>query len=477
MTQRDDSRVRNVVRGVSGAVGLALVVWALSDDPWIGGGPGFGFTQAVLLATGLLLAASGLASLAWNARALALVLSIFFVGFVGEMGVRIVFAARYQRPNQLDEEALYRLVPGAVREHRRDPVNGGDRILYRVNEDGFRGEALRTDPPLRVVVYGDSFIQGEFSSLENTFAERLEHHLAVKSGADVEVVNAGVAGYGPDQTLRKMERELPILEPDLIVVAVFTGNDFGDILRNKLFRVGEGGGLQATAFSIDPALRRDMEVQRKELLLKRVVREAAQALAVRLGLRSAPSSGVESMAPDERLDFFRDQHLREYEEYIVRGDDVVRELAWDSYDADVSLTPRSDAALYKMRLMDAILGRMQELAGSLSVPMVLVPIPHPIDVGGHDTGEVDHVRYPDYEARGLVRILEDIAARRGIPFVDLFSPFAALGPDVVYFHGFDDHWNDPGQDLAGELVADFVAARGLLGDRADSAVERTERGG
>lgn len=469
--------MRNAVRGISGAIALALVVWALSDDVWIGGGPGFGFTQAVVLGVGLLLAASCLAPIVWNARALALVLSSLFVVAVGEIGVRTVFSARFQTPNQLDEAALYRLVPGAIRETRREPINGGQTILYRVNGDGFRGEELEVDPPFRIAVYGDSFIQGEFSSLENTFAERLEHYVSERSGRSVEVVNAGVAGYGPDQVLRKLERELPTLKPDLVVVAVFTGNDYGDILRNKLFRVGEDGALQATAFTIAPELRRDMEVQRKELLLKRVVREAVQGLVVSLGLREAPSSGVESMSPRARLDFFKDQHLREYDEYIVRGDDVVRELAWDSYDADVSLTPKSDAARYKVRLMDAILGRIQELTASASVPIVLVPIPHPIDVGGHDTGEIDRERYPDYRPRGLVLILEQIAARRGIPCVDLFTPFREEGPKAVYFRGFDDHWNDHGQDLAAKIVAGFLSDSGVLAGTALAGGPRTERGG
>ncbi|MAG30568.1 MAG: hypothetical protein CL908_06695 [Deltaproteobacteria bacterium] len=462
LSERDDPRLGKVVRRVSAGVGSLLFLWALSDDPLIGGGPGFGFTQALVLGIGVLLAASGFASLAWNARALALVLSMGFVVVVGEVAVRVLYSSRYERPYELDEKVLYRLVPGTLREYRREPINGGDRILYQVNEDGYRGEELAAQPYARIVVYGDSFIQAEFSALENTFSERLEYHVSQRLGFDVEVVNAGVAGFGPDQALRKMERELPALEPDLVVVAVFAGNDFGDPIRNKLFRVDGSGTLKETAFTIEPEERRVMEVGRRELILKRVLREAVYALADRLGLHSTQSSEVDEMDPRERLDFFREQHLREYEEYIVRGDDVVRELAWDSYDADVSLTPKSDAARYKARLMDAVLGQMQVLTSSLSIPMVLLPIPHPIDVGGHDTGTVDSEKYPEYESRGLVRILEEIAARRSIPVVDLFTPFSEQGSETVYFRGFDDHWNDHGQDFAGELVADFLIRRNLL---------------
>ena len=469
VSERDERRRRTWVRAISGALALALVAWALAEDDLIGGGPGFGFTQAVVMGAGLLLAASCLAPLAWNARALALVISTFFVLAVGEIGVRVLFSPRYRAPNQFDAERLYSLVPGAVRETHREAINGGDRIVYRVDSDGFRGEELEAHPTLRVAVYGDSFIHGEFSSLENTFAERLERHLSERLGVDVEVVNAGVAGYGPDQELRKLEHELPWLHPDLVVVAIFTGNDFGDLLRNKLYRIGADGRLVENHFTITPDLRRDMEVQRRESLLKRVVREAVFGVAVRLGLRQPPSGGVEKLPPRERLERFRDQHLREYQEYVVQGDDVVRELAWDSYDADVSLTPKSDAARYQIELMDRVIGRMQEVTAAASVPLVLLPIPHPIDVGGHDTGEVDRARYPDYRPRGLVSIIEGIASRRGIPCVDLFTPFSKRGSKEVYFHGFDDHWNDHGQDVAGDVVADFLVSHGLLAAPAPAA--------
>ncbi|MEX2209242.1 MAG: SGNH/GDSL hydrolase family protein [Myxococcota bacterium] len=454
--------LRRALRFASLAIALALAAWAISDDSLIGGGPGFGSTQAAVLGIGVAVAATCLLPLVWNARALALVISVGLVLVFAELALQTLLAPRYKSENQLDAQALYRPIPGAVRENRREAINGGDRILYRINSQGFRGDELDASPRARIVVYGDSFTHAYYSDLEHTFAVRLEHYLGERLGPGIEVVNAGVAGYGPDQELVKMERELPVLAPDLVLVAVFSGNDFGDLVRNKLFRVDGQGGIRPNAFTIAPQLAREMEVQRNESILKRVIRDAVQALAIRVGLREAKTSDIEAMSKGDRLEYFRAQHLREYDEYVVRGDDQVQELAWDSYDADVSLTPNSDAARYKIQLMDGVLGRMQQAAAQAGAPLVLIPIPHPLDVGGHETGEVDRAKYPDYRPRGLVEILEQIAARRGIPSVDLYSVFAARGTEAVYFRGFDDHWNDAGQDLAAEVVASFLGSHGLL---------------
>ena len=56
-------------------------------------------------------------------------------------------------------------------------------------EDAVRAFAheLEADPRLRVAVFGDSFVQGAFSALEDTFAERLEAAQAAK-----EFVSAGI---------------------------------------------------------------------------------------------------------------------------------------------------------------------------------------------------------------------------------------------------------------------------------------------
>ncbi len=476
VNRRDTPGFARAVRLASALVSLALIAWALADDNLIGGGPGFGSTQAALVLVGLILGVTCLLPLAWNARALALVLSSLVMLAVIEAALQILFSASYKSENELDSRLLYRPVPGAVRIGNREAINGGDRITYTINSQGFRGDELELEPGLRIVVYGDSFVQGYYSNEPNTFVERLAHHLSSLLGRDVEVVNAGVAGYGPDQELRKMKLEIPLLGPDLVLVAIFTGNDFGDLLRNKLYRLDDDGELRENeSFSLAPALEREMKLGREESILKRLIRDSLVAIAVRTGLRPGLSNGVEDLSPLGRMEYFRERHVREYEEYVVEDDRVVRDLAWDSYDADVSLTPGSASARYKVALMDRIVEEMQRVCAGSGVPLVLVPIPHPLDLGEHATGEVDLAKYPEYQRRRMVGILEEIATRHGIRSIDLFTPFQNRGSAELYFRGFDDHWNDVGQDLAGELVARDLASSGLFDRLASQRSRSTER--
>jgi len=450
---------------------LFLVIWALVDDPFFGGDPGFGRPQALVLGAGLVLGAACFLPLAWNARVLALAVSAAFALAGAEGAARLLVGARLVPAFEADERLLYRLVPGATAEFVHLPANGGARIRLQINGDGFRGEELSPHGQgVRVAVYGDSFVQGAFSDLPDTVAERLEHHLAEGIARPVEVINAGVAGYGPDQVLRKLADELPRLQPDLVVVALYAGNDFGDLLRNKFYRLDEAGRLREHAFTLDPLIAHRMHVARRESVLKRLARETYR----RLG--GGPAWGDDPAARRSRMEAALAQNLREYDEYVVRGDPVVRELMSDPYNADVSLHPDSESARYKVALMERILEKIRDVVRARETPLLLVLIPHPVDVAGrHDSIEVDRERHPEYDPRAPTDALARSASELGVRFVDLFDPFQERGAGQLYFGANDDHWNARGQDLAAGLVARRVLDAGLLAS--PRAGERPEQPG
>jgi hypothetical protein len=430
------------------------VVWAFLDDPFLGGELGFGWTQALLLGCGLALLTSCVLKREWAGLVLTAFLSCFMALACAEVALRLVLGPSYYARFQLDDKYLYKLIPGSTRDFHHTSANGGGTVRYYVNDQGFRGPALqaRVDEA-RVVVYGDSFIQAEFSELEGTFPHRLAVDLEGQLGYAVEAVNAGVAGYGPDQALLKMQDELPWLKPDLVVFSVYSGNDFGDLVRNKLFRMGRHG-FEANVPSpeLDPVLRRNMEISPYDSILKKIAKQAATALR---GESSDTPSGW-----SERLTLLK----AEYEEYVLNGDNVVTALLTDDYTSDLAFLPESAQARYKVDLMTGVLIEVKELAASLQVPVVVLIIPHPIDVSGgnHVTGRVDRSVYTEYEPAYLSATVERIANELGLANVNLFEAFQRHGVDGIFLNGLDDHWNDEGQGLAASVVAQYVIDQGLV---------------
>lgn len=443
-----------IIRVASLVLGGLLIYLSYVDSPILGGELGFGWTQAILLAIGIALMLSCLTKLELNKNILTIFLSIVITLTICELGLRATLASRFNKPYQVDEKYLYKLIPGAVSEYRHLPVNGGEIIYQQVNEHGFRGAKLKHESRAkRVVIYGDSFIHAQFSSLENTFPEQLARSLRDQLNEPFEAINAGIAGYGPDQAYLRMQDELSWLKPDLVIFSIYAGNDYGDLVRNKLFRVIPGG-IQANSPTLEPAIARNFELSRHELVIKKILRETHKK-----------TSSVEHLTPPDMDSRFAGL-LQEYNEFVTDKDDVVRVLLTDAYNADFSLQRDLPSAAYKTKLMSGVISEAKILTESLSIPMMVLIIPHPIDVSGgnHGSGTVDHQKYPDYDPRILTDGLEHLVSQLDLPYVNLFEPFLEGGVEKLYLKGGDDHWNDEGQKVAAEIVASYLIETNLLNE-------------
>ncbi len=94
-----------------------------------------------------------------------------------------------------------------------------DREYESKNKDAFR-----------IMVIGDSFAFGHGCELEDSFTKVLEANLnnaGNKKLKAVDVLNAGVGGYGIDHYYRHLKEKFDIYKPDLVVLSFFVGNDLG----------------------------------------------------------------------------------------------------------------------------------------------------------------------------------------------------------------------------------------------------------
>ena len=114
-----------------------------------------------------------------------------------------------------------------------------------VSQDGFRGAAVeRPKRRPRLVFAGDSIAYGLGLEDHQTIPARLAEHLR-SADLDVEVLNAGVAGYNTIQEARRLEVLLPGLQADQVIL-LFCLNDFQglDGIPEAVFRAAhdEGAG-------------------------------------------------------------------------------------------------------------------------------------------------------------------------------------------------------------------------------------------
>jgi lysophospholipase L1-like esterase len=129
-----------------------------------------------------------------------------------------------RRPNDLVLETSFRVQEqGLFVANPSSETHAG----LGVNSDGFRSPEFVTDLPsgsqkLTVVLLGDSFTWGASASpISESFPDVLRR-------AGYRVHNLGIPGIGPRQYQRMADVYLPRLKPDVVVVALYLGNDFLD---------------------------------------------------------------------------------------------------------------------------------------------------------------------------------------------------------------------------------------------------------
>ncbi|NOX62171.1 MAG: hypothetical protein GXP42_09540 [Chloroflexi bacterium] len=354
-------------------------------------------------------------------------------------------------------------------------------VAVKVNSRGLRSpESIGYEKPegvYRIMVLGDSFVEGIQVELEETFGQQLSRILNEK-GHRVEVINAGVGGWGNDQELLWLREEGYKYKPDLIILTLYPRNDFmnnhqplesanmGANLK-PYFRLEEGE-LKLELFPFDPA--QAPPVEREDAVVKpdpvppgpltpvgewlwrhsyfyRWVDPRIRLLAPRFAA-SLARLGVLKPGKEMRL--------------LAQGEDYVP-LAYNIYDTE----PDEEwQAAYEMTV--ALLGEIKKEARDMGADLVAVLANSPEEVYPGYWDQVE-ARYPRMKGKSWsmeaahARMLAALA-ENDIPALDLRPAFrreAERRGHMLHF-AIDGHWNREGHQVAAQEIARFLEMLNLL---------------
>ncbi len=354
---------------------------------------------------------------------------------------------------RLNEQHFQEHIPGQSKVYVHLPANGGNRIRVDINSDGFRGPELLGDGlKPRLMVYGDSFTVAEYSELEASFPAMLAQGL----GNEVEVVNAGVVGLGPDQISLRLRTELQQHSPDFVVLLVFSGNDHGDLIRNKIYQLDAQDHLVLRNARVSEDLAREFSrTGMAGFALGRLVKRASTSVPRRFFNQATE----DRESPFGNSEDFYERLIRiaqlEFEAYNSEPTNVTN-LFNDGYDADIALKPEAASAKYKRRLMFAVLSEIQRTVQRFNAEILIVSVPAPRDlIPNYDGLNIDVAKWPDYAPN---RLADEVCSGLDPSIcISLFDLFAARDSSALYFKGGNNHWNDLGQAVAAEYVTPHIA--------------------
>ncbi len=330
-----------------------------------------------------------------------------------EFGVRI-FAPQKEYteyveggPLGLEDPVLGHVNRPNVRAHVRAPEF---KVEYVVDSRGFRANTIqdsdeRSEAATKILLIGDSFTFGAANHYEEIWPVRLSK-LMKKDGSNVEIVNAGVAGYNTAQQALFLERIFDDIRPDYVVVMYLPN----DLFANEPIANSDGNGELAKG----------------------------DASAV-VGGRGSKKSQLQTVILLKRL--------------LMKNDRLYSNLYKMTPRREFFETPASDLVAHKMQATASILDRIYQFCESRNSKLVVVSVPQLFQVieqasTGPDGGDLD-VSIPDAGIQSLLSD-KDIV---WISALDTLSEHYAAEKQDLY-HRYDGHLNGLGNDVVARLIYD-----------------------
>ncbi len=365
---------------------------------------------------------------------------------IGEIGLRMAGLAK-PAFYTYDRWRGWTLRPGASGWNARE----GDAFVS-INREGFRGPEMSVAKPpdtIRIAVLGDSFTEAQQVAEDKTFSAVMGRDLAAYpalAGRKVEMLNLGVNGYGTAQELMTLRHQAWQFSPDIVVLAVFTGNDIVnnsvtlETERCRPFFELRDGELVPTGPLFDSPVTRAQCMMRFESRLRFDPRQSAVIRMIDDGWRA-----IKDRLPGKH----RHHRHRDLEGSELGISDLIYQPPADPQWRDA------------WRVTEALIEQINREAKAHGAAFLAVTLTNGVQVWPDPAVRAQYMRrlgvadlsYPD-------RRIETLGRRDGFAVLVLAPPMAAYAEQHHQFlHGFtntktgEGHWNELGHRVGGGLIA------------------------
>lgn len=329
------------------------------------------------------------------------------------------------------------------------------RTRIKINSLGLNDREISVDKPpgfRRILVLGDSYVDGLEVPLEHTFVKQLEG-LFDDSGQNIEVINGGHYGYGTDQELLFFLHRGQNFQPDVVVLAFMPGNDIEDnnsiktIGPKPYFKLLPNGELKLVNFPLDPP--KDPDPRNSSLIAR-----MKQGLYSNSKLYRFTGVQIKRNLP-ALSDFLANIGLldlgTENEQEGTLADD--EESNSGPYDATTSDFQEQGWELTKALILELV----REVEES-NARLVLLIVPDPRQFG-------ESASAPGLDVKKWNDRLNQFCGAEGLDCLDLYPPFQSLieeeGMETL-FYPLDGHPTADGHSQIAEALFNYLIDKGTL---------------
>lgn len=334
-----------------------------------------------------------------------------------------------------------------------------------INSLGFRDREFNnpTETVTRIVVIGDSFTFGWGVELAQSWTKLLEGNLRSK-GYPLEIANLGKHGASPNTYADIAEKAVPLLKPDLVVVAVLQGDDLASLSAKFNQPAGKAerheeqphadrvsslkDGLSKAAYRLYPNF---LSLVRANVLDQSVrTMWTEQAHTVVGELTPEEKSRLDNLDPHVRDSFYGGEINPALVQMALKFPDFFSE------DFDNG-KPEVRALVSEMA---GHLARIKAVANANYSRVVVISVPYRIYASPRDSENIRRLGvYLPPEVTVSTSADEAIKAackQAGLDFFEVTGSFRAKAYESSLFFELDGHFNEAGNRVFADLVTPII---------------------
>ena len=362
------------------------------------------------------------------ANVLVVILSFVCIVLISEFIIFRFFLPAADLPRNQFIDGIIKYIPNQKGIFRK---SDDYQTAYRINADGWNSRHAQYIRPksdkYRIAIIGDSYVEALMVDYRKSLAEQLEDKL----GRDkFEVYRFGISGAPLSQYLQILRREVVKYSPDLVVI-VLVHNDFDESYQFV-------PGRYTSSFL-------KINVKDGKILGEIQPKEYHETLAEYL---------VRSSAIFRYFVFNRGVNIDNVRKLIFRDKQGAHK-----YQANIDVINLNKKKLNNAKVTEYLMNQIKKIALQHNFQVLFI-----MDGDREDIYKgTDSANQYNAGVLSLNKMAQAIAAKNGIPFIDLQPIFQQdyQNNHIKFNYVHDFHWNEYGHKIAAETIFKYLGEHKL----------------
>ncbi|MCK5491771.1 MAG: SGNH/GDSL hydrolase family protein [Candidatus Omnitrophica bacterium] len=336
--------------------------------------------------------------------------------------------------------------------------------VVKINSLGIRDKEISIKKQVdkkRILSFGDSFTYGWGVDIEQSWPKVLEKFL-LENGYEIEVINCGQPGVCTSAYKKSMEKAVPLLKPDIVLIGVLQLGDLAQLYQ-ELFRVkrksNKSNILKNLIKAIKVSYKNTIYFYKKIIKQKKIIVENKWLV-----------SSQNIISSFSRFEYLRYCTLDDSIKAMFESGNLNPALInfqMDFPDGCIIFNnPKHPATKFAIEKMEEDIRYMKEICEANQCQLIFINIPMSNFVGHNviRNSNLDSIfgEYL-YNNNNIDSVYSNIANQFNIPYFEMTDIFKKLSKtnDHCFFR-YDGHPNSKGHYVLGKSIGEFLIGNKII---------------